>query len=197
MKKAVFIDKDGTLIKDVPYNVLPAKIELDAHAAAGLSLLQEQDYLLIVVTNQPGVALGYFSEAAVQNTFLVINELLRKQGVRLDGFYYCPHHVDGIVWPYAMACNCRKPAPGMLFKAATEMNIDLRRSWMIGDILHDVEAGNRAGCRTILIDNGNETEWKLQENNVPAHIANNLVEAATFICSATNYTPYYGNVGQL
>jgi len=185
MNKAVFLDKDGTLIKDVPYNVNPALITLEPYAPQALKQLQELGYLLIVVSNQPGIALGYFSEADVQGVFLAICKMLRRHGVRLDGFYYCPHDINGKQWPYVVNCNCRKPGPGMLLKAAAEYDIDLSQSWMIGDILHDVEAGNRAGCKTILLNKGHETEWDMSEKRIPSHMAPDWREAAEFIISRT------------
>lgn len=181
MKKAIFIDKDGTLIADVPYNVDPALVRLDPYAPAALRALQVQGYLLLVVSNQPGVALGYFSEADLQQVYLTLCRQLRLQGVRLDGFYYCPHDAAGKQWPYAHACYCRKPLPGMLLGAAAEHGIDLAASWMIGDILHDVEAGNRAGCSTILLDNGHETEWVGGPYRTPLYTMPNLWEAANLI----------------
>ena len=99
----------------------------------------------------------------------------------LDGFYYCPHHPDGIVPRYAVACDCRKPEPGLIHPAAREHDLALGESWFIGDILDDVEAGRRAGCRTVLIDNGNETEWKRSPLRRPDLVARDLAEAAQFI----------------
>jgi D-glycero-D-manno-heptose 1,7-bisphosphate phosphatase len=189
MKKAIFLDKDGTLIRNLHYNVNPALIELEPYAGEALYEWQQQGYLLVVVSNQPGIALGYFSEADVQRAYLAICRLLRKQNVRLDGFYYCPHYSNGKQWPYVIDCDCRKPAPGMLLKAAADMDIDLQQSWMIGDILHDVEAGNRAGCHSILIDNGNETEWVVNDSRQPAYIVHDLREAAAVIARHTkNHT---------
>ena len=181
MNKAIFIDKDGTLIEDVPYNVDPALIELTAGAREALALLKKHGYLLIVVSNQSGIARGYFREDALEGVKIKLHELLAPDGVRLDGIFFCPHHPDGIVPNYAVACDCRKPKPGMILCAADSLNIDLSRSWMIGDILHDIEAGNRAGCKTILIDNGNETEWDFSEFRKPAAMAKDLREAAELI----------------
>jgi histidinol phosphatase-like enzyme len=104
--------------------------------------------------------------------------------VALDGFYYCPHHPRGALARYACECSCRKPQPGMLMRAAREHGIDLPASWMIGDILHDVEAGNRAGCRSLLIDNGNETEWQRGPGRTPTAIAADLFAAATLIAAS-------------
>lgn len=181
MNKAIFLDKDGTLLVNVPFNVDPALMVLHKNIIDGLKIFQEHDYLLIVVTNQSGVARGYFREVEVLNVKIRLEKLLEEAGVYLDGFYYCPHHPDGIIKEYAITCDCRKPAPGMLLKAASEFRIDLTRSWMIGDILNDVESGNRVACKTILIDNKNETEWNLNEKRTPDIVAANIDEAAELL----------------
>ncbi|MCJ8208686.1 HAD family hydrolase [Mucilaginibacter sp. RS28] len=183
--KAVFLDKDNTLIDDIPYNVNPALITLKPGAIAGLRLLQDKGFKLIIISNQAGVAKGYFREEALADVERRICELLMEYGIHLTGFYYCPHHPEGSVADYAIACHCRKPLPGMLIEAAEKHHVDLSESWMVGDILNDVEAGNRAGCRTILIDNGGETEWiKDNEYREPEQVFNNLAYAAHYIATA-------------
>lgn len=179
--RAIFIDKDGTLVENVPYNVNPSLLELTWRAAQGLLLLRQMGYALIVVTNQPGVAKGLFTETALDIVHHRLGEMLAQYGVTLDGVYYCPHSPDGVINRHAISCTCRKPMPGMLFRAAREHDINLKESWMIGDILNDVEAGRRAGCRTVLIDNGNETEWKMSPLRTPHLKAPNLYMAATMI----------------
>lgn len=182
--RAIFLDKDGTLVEDIPYNVNPSLLELTWQAGQGLQLLQQLGYSLFVVTNQAGVAKGLFTECALEPVHHRLQELLAQYGVVLNGFYYCPHSPDGVITRYAVPCTCRKPMPGMLFRAAHEHDIDLSQSWMIGDILNDVEAGRRAGCRTVLIDNGNETEWKLSSLRTPHLTAPDLYTAAKRIASA-------------
>jgi D-glycero-D-manno-heptose 1,7-bisphosphate phosphatase len=182
--RAIFLDKDGTLVENVPYNVNPALIELTWQAGHGLQLLKQMGYALFVVTNQQGVAKGLFTEVALEAVQHRLTEQLAQYGVALDGFYYCPHSPDGVISRYAISCTCRKPMPGLLYRAAYEHSIDLSRSWMIGDILNDVEAGRRASCRTVLIDNGNETEWKLSAQRTPHLTAPNLYAAATLIAAA-------------
>jgi histidinol-phosphate phosphatase family protein len=181
--KAVFLDKDGTLVDDVPNNVEPERIVLCRGAGPALRLLARLGYRLFVVTNQPGIAFGHFAAAAMEVVSGRLRDLLLREQLALDGFYFCPHHPEGTVAPWATACHCRKPLPGLLLKAALDYGIDLRASWMVGDILHDVEAGNRAGCRTILIDNGNETEWRLGPRRVPTRMAPDLYTAAVLIAS--------------
>jgi D-glycero-D-manno-heptose 1,7-bisphosphate phosphatase len=178
MNKAVFIDKDGTLVEDIPYNIDPSLITLTPGAKEALVLLKSKGFLLIVISNQSGIARGYFKEVDLEKVKNRLQEMLAPHDVQLDGIFFCPHHPDGVISNYAISCDCRKPKPGMILCAAEAFEIDLSRSWMIGDILHDVESGNRAGCKTILIDNGNETEWILSEYRKPTAVANNLTEAA-------------------
>jgi len=177
-RPAVFLDKDGTLVVDVPYNVDPQRMQLQGGTAAGVQRLHRAGYALVVVTNQSGIARGYFAEAALGLVERRLQELL---GVPLAGFYYCPHHPAGVVADYAIACNCRKPEPGLLLQAAADLQLDLSRSWLIGDILNDVEAAHRAGCRAILIHNGNETEWQLSAVRSPDYLAPDVAAAATLI----------------
>jgi D-glycero-D-manno-heptose 1,7-bisphosphate phosphatase len=180
-RSAVFLDKDGTLVEDVPYNVSPDLIRLTHNARAGLKLMHQHNHLLIVITNQSGVARGYFAESALQPVKKRLEDLLMIDDILLSGFYYCPHHPDGVLADYAIACDCRKPKPGMIKQAAQDHSLDLNSSWFIGDILHDIEAGRSAGCRTILLDNGNETEWKLSAQRMPHYRVANLLEAAQIV----------------
>lgn len=181
-KRAIFLDKDGTLIPNIAYNVNPDLITLNPGVAKGLSLLQSR-FLLIVITNQDGVANGKFGEKEVDLVMDKMNALLKEKDVHLDGFFYCPHHPDGNTPPFNVSCECRKPQSGLLLKAAESYHINLSQSWMIGDILNDVEAGNGAGCRSILIDNGNETEWKIDgnKNRIPELICTHFLEAVEHI----------------
>jgi histidinol-phosphate phosphatase family protein len=178
----VFLDKDGTLVEDVPYNVDPAQVRLTPNAHAGLRRLHAAGYLLVVISNQSGVARGLFAEDALRAFEQRLRELLPH--VPLAGFYYCPHHPDGVVKAYAVECDCRKPAPGLVLRASRELGIEPSRSWFVGDILNDVEAGRRAGCRAVLIDNGNETEWLRGPLREPDLTARDLDEAAGLILAA-------------
>ena len=181
MEAAVFIDKDGTLIPDIPYNTDPDLIDINKEAIEGLIALCRRQYKLIIVSNQAGIACGYFEEEAMIAVENKLRSLLQSSGISLTGFYFCPHYVNGIIDEYAVDCFCRKPSPGMLLHAAEVHQIDLSRSWMIGDILNDVEAGNRAGCKTILIDNGNETEWIINEKRIADYTVKDLRQAAEII----------------
>jgi len=177
-RPAVFLDKDGTLIVDVPYNADPQRIQLQPGAAEAVQRLHQAGFVLVVISNQSGVARGYFEEAALGAVAARLRELLQ---VPISGFYYCPHHPEGVVAEYAIACSCRKPAPGLLLQAAADLHLDLSQSWMIGDILNDVEAAHRAGCRAVLIDNGNETEWLEGEGRSPDYTAPDMATAANWI----------------
>lgn len=141
---AVFLDKDGTLLEDVPYNVDPARIALAPGAGDGLRLLAATGLPLIVVSNQPGVALGYFPEHALDGVAQRLGELFALHGATLGGFYFCPHApaADG-----SLHCACRKPGDGMLRQAAAAHGLALEGSWMIGDILNDVEAAAARAAR--------------------------------------------------
>ncbi|HSN34695.1 MAG TPA: HAD family hydrolase [Ideonella sp.] len=178
-RPAVFIDKDGTLIEDVPYNVDPARLAFTRHAPQALAGLAEAGYALVVVTNQPGIAAGRFSRADFARLEQGLREQVRAQaGVELEGVYACPH-APGV--GRTPGCLCRKPAPGLLRRAARELNLDLGASWMVGDILDDVEAGRRAGCRTVLLDVGHETVWRLSPLRLPHHRCRDLLDAARLI----------------
>jgi D-glycero-D-manno-heptose 1,7-bisphosphate phosphatase len=178
MNKAIFLDKDGTLIPDIPYNINPKKIILQDNAVPGLKKLQDDGFILIIISNQSGVAREYFRESKLLAVVSKIQELFIINNLKLDGFYYCPHHPEGTSPGYNIDCSCRKPAPGLLLKAGADHQINLKNSWMIGDILNDVEAGNRAGCKTVLIDNGNETEWLRGQYRNPDLTCKTINEAA-------------------
>lgn len=183
--KAIFLDKDGALIDKLPADnqqcVDPRRIRLSSGAGPALRLLARLDYGFFVVCHQPGIAQGRILEDAMGPVGDRLTDLLFRENLSLDGFYYCPHDPHGSVAPYAITCHCRKPLPGLLLQASAEHGIDLRASWVIGNILDDVEAGNRTGCRTVLLDNGSESEWRLGPRRVPTRMAPDLYAAAVLI----------------
>lgn len=185
-RPAVFLDKDGTVIEDVPYNVDPSLMRFTSGAAEGLSVLHRSGYLLIVITNQSGVARGLFGEESLREVEQQLKDMLAEINVPLTGFYYCPHHPDGIVPAYAIQCACRKPAHELVMRAAHDHRVDLACSWFVGDNLNDVEAGRRAGCRTVLIKGGHEIKSVISHLRTPHYIASDLAEAARAI---TNTSP--------
>ncbi len=150
LNRAIFLDRDGTINVEKDYLIAPADLVLLPGVGEALRRGQEAGFLLIVVTNQSGVARGYFSASAVEELHDHLQRELFSFGVRIDAFYLCPHHPEHGDGP----CNCRKGEPGMLLQAAQEHHIDLAASWMIGDKSSDVEAGLNAGCRSILVRTG-------------------------------------------
>lgn len=186
LRKAVFLDKDGTLVEDVPNNVNPALLRFTPGALAGLRLLADAGYGLIVVSNQPGLALGRFDRVAWRRLQLVLARQLDAAGIALHGFYACPHAPAPDRTP---ACSCRKPAAGLFLEAAEALRLDMARSWMIGDILDDVEAGHRAGCRSVLLDRGHETEWVQGPGRVPDLVSADLHTAAQAILRFVDMPP--------
>lgn len=162
VKKAVFLDRDGVLIKDTNYPSDPEGIVFLKNAGKAVRLLNRKNYLVIVVTNQSGVARGFFPEINVRKINEKINQKLAKEDAHIDAFYYCPHHPDE-------NCQCRKPKTGMLQQAQKDHNIDLKKSFMIGDALKDVECGKNAGCKTILLSPKKHPEYET---------AGSLIEAA-------------------
>ncbi len=182
--RAVFLDKDGTIIENVPYNVDVDKIRFNPGVLEGVRQLHEAGYKLFIVTNQAGAAHGRFREEALAPVFDYIRGAMEAAGAPLSGYYYCPHHPDGQVRAYAQRCFCRKPNPGLLFQAAREHDLNLAGSWLIGDILNDIEAGRRVDCRTVLIDNGNETEWELSTLRRPHYTVPDFAGAVQAILLA-------------
>jgi histidinol-phosphate phosphatase family protein len=189
-QSAVLLDQYGTLIENIPYKPDPSMVRLTEGALVGLKRLQAAGYKLIVVSNQSGVARGQVREEELVPIQKRLVQLLKKGGVEVAGFYYCPHLPDAPVRQYAQRCFCRKPSPGLLFQAAREHNLNLAASWSVGDLLNDIEAGRRADCRTVLLDNGNETEWELSPLRRPHFTVSNLSEAAEVILSSgTDHQP--------
>jgi D,D-heptose 1,7-bisphosphate phosphatase len=174
MKKAIFLDKDGTLIQNVPYNIDLEKIHFLPGVLQGLRSLYEAGYVLNIVSNQSGIGKGFFTEIDIANVATYLDKQFSANGSKLNGFYYCPHIPQD-------NCLCRKPSPDLFYQSAISQHIDLQNSWMIGDILDDIEAGNRAGCKTILLNNQNETEWDLRPQREPEYIVGNFIEATNII----------------
>jgi len=165
LRPALFIDKDGTLIENVPYNVDPAQLRFMPGALDALRQIAHWDFALILVTNQSGLARGFFNRGQLAALLRSLEQRLWEEaGIRLHDIQVCPHAPANGGRP---ACLCRKPAPGMLVRAARMHGIDLLRSWMIGDTLDDVEAAHRCGCRAVLLDTGGETLWRRSPMRVP------------------------------
>lgn len=153
-KPAVFFDRDGTLNRDVGYVTHLDVYELLPRAAAAVRKVNEAGWLAILITNQAGVARGYFSESMIEKVHRKLRDELSGKGARLDAIYYCPYVPNGDVPAYALDSRMRKPYPGMILKAAEEHGVDLEKSVMLGDKYSDLEAGWRAGCRSGLVLTG-------------------------------------------
>lgn len=179
MYRAVFLDRDNTIIHNDDDLGDPQRVNLIQGAASAIASLRGLGYKVVVVTNQGGVARGKYGEADVDAVNRRINELVKKQsGAMIDRFYYCPYHPQGTVESYKREHPWRKPQPGMLLQAAMDMNLDLRHCWMVGDQARDVEAGRAASTRTILLRNPSHAAPDPTEAD---HVVATLAEAARVI----------------
>ena len=150
-RRAAFVDRDGVLIKDVHHLRSASQIEILPGVPESLGRLRNAGWAVVAVTNQSAVARGLVTEDELREIHRVLEAQLESRGAALDAIYYCPHHPEGAVAAYRVECDCRKPQPGLLLRAAADLGIDLSASVMVGDAASDVEAGRRAGCRTVLI----------------------------------------------
>ena len=154
MEKVIFLDRDGTLNEEVNYLHRKEDLVFLPGVPEALKAFKDQGYRLVVVTNQAGVARGYYTEDDVKELHRYMNELLAGQGVKIDAFYYCPHHPEHGIGKYKVRCHCRKPETGMFEMAEQDCAVDKASSWMIGDKLIDMEAGRNYGVRTVLVGTG-------------------------------------------
>ncbi|MHC4711778.1 MAG: D-glycero-beta-D-manno-heptose 1,7-bisphosphate 7-phosphatase [Planctomycetota bacterium] len=181
--KAVFLDRDGTVNTEEDFLSDPEKLRLESGAVEGLKILRDAGFTLVVVSNQSGVARGLFSEDDVARISERLGHLLAEDGVNIERFYYCPHHPEGSEPEYSLQCQCRKPSPGMLLRAADELDIDPAASYMVGDRARDLEAGRRAGTQTVLVKTGYGPSAldEVLEMKLADFVAEDLVEAACWI----------------
>jgi D-glycero-D-manno-heptose 1,7-bisphosphate phosphatase len=154
LRAAVFLDRDGTINGEAGYLDRMEKLQLLPGAAEAIRRINESGMKSVVVTNQSGIARGFFDEAFVSRVHARLREMLRVEGAEIDAFYFCPHHPTEGRGTYLRSCDCRKPAPGMILRAGKELRIDPNRSYMVGDMLTDIEAGARAGARGVLVRTG-------------------------------------------
>jgi len=183
VNKAVFLDRDGTIIEDVGYLNSPGQIKFIPGSLEAIKLLKGAGYKVVVITNQAGVARGLVTEDMLQTIDKVMHKWILNSGTHLDGIYYCPHHAEHGVYPYKQACECRKPHPGLIKKAQKDLDIDLAASFMVGDKTSDVGAGQQAGTRTVYLTNGPHQDDLSVLKQPPDRIAANLREAANWILS--------------
>jgi len=181
--RAVFLDRDGTLIEEAGYLERLDRLIFFPFAVDAVRQLNRAGFLIVVNTNQSGVARGIVSEEFVSIAHQQISRRLQAGGARVDAYYHCPHHPEGIVASLRTACECRKPQPGMLRRAAADLHIDLRRSFSVGDRWHDVDAGQAAGTRTVLVRTGHgaSVERTRRDGPAPDVIVDNVAAAAAWI----------------
>jgi D-glycero-D-manno-heptose 1,7-bisphosphate phosphatase len=179
-RRAVFIDRDGTISEEVGYVNHPSRYRVFPYSAEAVRLLNEAGWLAILVTNQAGVARGYFTEDLITSIHELLHQELKRVGARLDAVYYCAHHPSVGQPPYRTACDCRKPRPGLIRRAAEEFDIDLAESWMIGDRYSDIELARNAGVHSAFVLSGyGRGEWEYQRpiwQHEPDLVAENLLE---------------------
>ena len=187
-KRAIFLDRDGTINEEVGYIEHLDRLRIIPEAYEAIRLINVSSFMAIVVTNQAGIAKGLFNEAFVKQTNERLQEFLGQKGAAIDAFYFCPHHPTEGVPPYRRVCGCRKPAPGLFYQAARDMDIDLAASYMIGDRYRDMEAAHRAGMKGVLVKTGygadvlgNIGPDQETPETRPDHIAENILKAVHWI----------------
>lgn len=173
-KRAIFLDRDGVINKEVDHLSNPAQFEFISGSIEALKILKQKGFLLIVITNQAGIARGLFSEEDLNQIHNKMRRILNQNGIIIDDIFYCPHHPD-----FTGECDCRKPKPGMILKAQRKYNIDLQTSFMVGDTLSDFETGKAANCKTVLVLTG----YGIKERDkmisiIPDYIFKNLLDFA-------------------
>jgi D-glycero-D-manno-heptose 1,7-bisphosphate phosphatase len=174
VNKAAFLDRDGTIARDVHYCRRVEDFEILAGVPEAIRLLNEDGYKVVVITNQSGIARGYFAEDTLAEIHQKMKDELAGYGARIDEIYYCPHHPDD-------GCACRKPMPGLILRAAADLGISLELSYFIGDMMLDVAAGKAAGCKTVLLDTGPSRPAAEAGKATPDFMASNLLEAVRWI----------------
>ena len=183
-RKAVFIDRDGVIVEECNYVYRPEELRFIDGSVCALRRLTRSPYSIIIVTNQSGIARGYFTEEEYHIFTEHMLSILKKEDVHIDAVYYCPHHpVEGVSPAYRIDCDCRKPKTGMLERAVREHGIDLESSWLIGDKTSDIKAGKDASCRTIMVRTGYGGSDRTCEVG-PDYVVDNLSDAVDLILSA-------------
>jgi D-glycero-D-manno-heptose 1,7-bisphosphate phosphatase len=180
-RRAVFMDRDGTISEEIGYVNHPTRYRVFPYSAEAVRLLNENGWLAVLVTNQAGVARGYFTEDIIGAVHGVLTDALSNQAAHLDAIYYCAHHPSVGEPPYRLDCNCRKPKPGLIQRAAADLDIELAGSWMIGDRYSDIELARNAGVHAAFVLSGyGRGEWEYQRavwKHEPDLVAEDLLEA--------------------
>jgi D-glycero-D-manno-heptose 1,7-bisphosphate phosphatase len=188
MNRAVILDRDGVLVEDVDLLTRGDQLCLLPGVPSALNTLRNGGFALVVVSNQPVVARGMATEAEIETIHAELGRIIQAAGgPALDGIYFCPHHPKGLLPAYRLDCECRKPKPGLLLKAARELSLDLRTSFLVGDRITDIIAGAKAGCRTALVQTGKHLEYPIQTSEPldtaikPDHVCADLSSAVEWI----------------
>jgi D-glycero-D-manno-heptose 1,7-bisphosphate phosphatase len=174
MRPAAFLDRDGTIIDELGYLTPGSSIAVYPWSGDAIRLLKRAGYAVVIVTNQGGIGLGLYDHDFVKTTHTSLGKQFGEAGAEIDAWYYCPHHPESVVEEYRAACECRKPGTGMLRDAARDLDLDLKRSWVVGDQWRDVQLAHAARCRSVLIRTGHGAT---QEAAWPGHLA-----PATVVC---------------
>jgi D-glycero-D-manno-heptose 1,7-bisphosphate phosphatase len=184
-RPAVFVDRDGTLTEEVGYVNHPGRLRVQPRSAEAIRRLNGAGVAAVVVTNQAGVARGYFSAEVLAAVNAALVSRLKDEGAYLDGIYVCPHHPTEGLAPYRMECDCRKPKPGLLLRAAAELDLDLSRSTLVGDKASDLVAARTVGARSVLVLTGYGLgEWEYRRDTfsvAPDHVADDLLDAVEWV----------------
>jgi D-glycero-D-manno-heptose 1,7-bisphosphate phosphatase len=186
INKTVFLDRDGVITEDPPhYAHRLDQLRIIPRSAKAIQLLNAHNFHVIVISNQSGIARGYYKEEDVKIFNDEMVSLLAKAGAHIDALYYCPHHPDAIIERYKINCECRKPKPGMILDAAQKNSLDIEKSFVVGDKWSDIEAGKSAGCKTVLVLTGHGKEEVDKKRESVDYIASDLYDAVEkFILSA-------------
>lgn len=184
--KACFLDRDGVLIEEKIYLASISDISIFPETYDALKLLKEEGFKIIVVTNQAGVAKGYYKEGTIPQIHKEIDRQLALAGVGVDAYYYCPHHPKAKVKEYAIKCDCRKPAPGMILQAVKDFKLDLAKSFLVGDKMSDIGAAENAGCAGILVITGHGKDHLDKAQKEGIIVKENILEAVKYYLETNN-----------
>jgi len=187
-KPAVFIDRDGTISEEVGYVNHPSRFRVFPYSAEAIRTLNDNNWLAILVTNQAGVARGYFSEDVIGKVHDELKLSLNQQNAQLDAIYYCAHHPSVGEPPYRFDCDCRKPKPGLIQRASADFDVDLENSWMVGDRYSDIQLAHNAGLKSVFVLSGyGRGEWEYQSSSwklQPDLVCENLLDAVRSIITS-------------
>lgn len=188
MRNAVFLDRDGTLLDELGYLTPDSTVHVYPYSIDAIRLLSRAGFAVVVITNQGGIGLGLYDHAFVDRTHANLSRQFEAGGAPIDGWYYCPHHPDAVVPEFKQVCSCRKPATGLVTAAAKDLELDLSRSWVVGDQWRDIEVAHRTGARSVLVRTGYgrrlEHNWP-EGISRPTIVADNVMEAAARILAST------------